>query len=111
MATRDNYNGVFTLTAPTGGVTAGTMKVIQGVVCLPEKTVAAGVTFPAVIWGRVKAAPAAGTATWTAGQKLYWVTASAHFSTAATGNVDYGVRAAADKASAATTGDIILHQA
>jgi predicted RecA/RadA family phage recombinase len=111
MATSDNYNGIIALVAPTGGVTAGTFKVIQGVICLPLDTASAAASFAALIWGRVKNAPKKAGATWTAGQKLYWSTGDSAFTPSATGNTDYGVRAAAAAASADTVGDVVIHQA
>jgi predicted RecA/RadA family phage recombinase len=108
MPSKDNFNGAIDFVAPTGGVTAGTFKVIQGCAVLPLKTASAAASFPGLIAGRVKNAPKVAGTTWTAGQKLYWVTASSAFSPASTGNTDYGVRAAAAALSAATTGDVIL---
>jgi predicted RecA/RadA family phage recombinase len=108
MASKDNFNGVITLVAPTGGVTAGTMVYIQAVACLPLETVSAGASFAALVCGRVKDAPKTTSQVWTAGQKLYWVAGTAKFSSASTGGTDVGARVAAAAISAAAVGDVLI---
>lgn len=106
MASSDNYEDTLELVAPTAGVVAGTCIRIGGIVCLPLLTAAATVAFPAKTTGRIKAATAA-TAAWVAGDKLYWDNAAAAFTKTATGNTACGY-AAAIKASATLTGDVLL---
>ena len=109
MASSDNFEGLVTLAAPTGGVSAGTMYSIGALVCLAMIDADATEDFTAKVQGRIKDAPKTGGTGlgWTAGDRLYWDDGESEFTTTATGNnaVAY---AAADAATGATTGDVIL---
>lgn len=105
-----DFSGVLTLTAPTAGVTVKVPVKIGGVVVLPLATAAGGATFQAQVLsahgGKVLhgATKVAGTA-WTAGTALYFHATNGWQTTATSATA--GFIAAADAASAATTGDVI----
>ncbi len=94
------------LTAPTGGVTAGTPLLIGALLVIPKVTAAETVAFAAYVNG-VHTVPKA-TGAWTEGASLYWDNAAKNFTTTATANYYAGVAAAA-AASGDTTGKILLN--
>lgn len=112
-ATIHDFDGVVTRTAPTGGVTVGTVLDIGTEILLPLETAAAGASFRALCLNAVsgkringiKAKGGTGYA-WTIGCRLYYDSTNDEFTTASTGNVLAAIAAAA-KAAATTTGDII----
>jgi hypothetical protein len=112
-ATIHDFNGVISVTVPTGGMTEGTVLDIGTLICLPLETKSAAATgrvlvlnaiVPKMIKGVTKEA---GTGfAWTLGQNLYWDAAGDRYTSSSTGNVLAAIAAAAATA-AATTGDII----
>jgi predicted RecA/RadA family phage recombinase len=100
------------ITAPTGGIAAGGLKLISGTLFFCPEAISAGAT-GAGYWkdSLLKGAPKAdGTGkAWVKGQKLYWDASAGKFTTTATGNTLRGI--AAETATAgATTGDVELLQ-
>ncbi len=110
MASRDNSKNPMQVTAPTGGVTAGSLKLISGVLFFFPEAITAGAT-GAGYWkdSIIKSAAKATGAAWVKGQKLYWSTANSNFTTTATGNTLRGF-AAETAASGDTTGTVELVQ-
>jgi predicted RecA/RadA family phage recombinase len=112
MASRSNSKNPMQITAPTGGCTAGGLKLISGILFFTPEAITAGST-GAGYWrdSIIKGAPKAdGTGKgWVKGQKLYWDSGAGKFTSTATGNT---LRAfAAEVATAgATTGDVELCQ-
>lgn len=109
-AKRDNTRNPMTVTAPTGGITALSFKLISGILFFFTEAISAGST-GAGYWKDtlVRGAPKATGAAWVKGQKLYWSTANSNWTTSATGNTLRGF-AAEDATSGATTGDVELCQ-
>ena len=112
MASRSNTKNPMQITGPTGGISAGGLKLISGTLYFCPEAIGAGATGPGY-WkdSLIKGAPKVdGTGkAWVKGQKLYWVTASGKFSTSATGNTLRGIAAEA-AAAGDTTGDVELLQ-
>jgi predicted RecA/RadA family phage recombinase len=112
MASRSNTKNPMQITAPTGGCTAGGLKLISGILFFtPEAITAAetgaGYWKDSLLKGVAKA-DGTGKA-WVKGQKLYWDASNSEFTTSATGNTLRGF--AAEVATAAsTTGDVELCQ-
>jgi hypothetical protein len=77
------------LTAPAGGVTAFTLKMMDTQdrpVVLPLATATSGVTFPALMEGGIDGAPIATTVACVHGAPLAWSTANSNFAEVATGS-------------------------
>jgi predicted RecA/RadA family phage recombinase len=110
MPSRDNSLNPMTVTAPTGGILAGTLKLISNILYFCPEAIGAGSTGPGY-WKDtiVRGAPKATGQAWAKGQRLYWSTANSNLTTTATGNTLRGFAAEA-ALSADTTGDIELHQ-
>ena len=108
MATSHDYDGCLIRVAPAGGATAGTIiaDATDKVVCLPLTTALSGANFTAKVEGRVNGVAANTAAAWTTGQPLAYATGSG-FTHIITGAVIVA-HAAAPRAIAATTGDVIL---
>ena len=98
---------VVTLTAPTGGVTAGVPKLIGNLLVVPQNTVAQGLPFDGHVLGQHLLPKATGQ-TWAEGANLYWDNTAGNFTTTATANYYAGVAAAA-AASGDTTGYVLLN--
>ena len=108
MATSHDYDGTLPRVAPSGGVTAGTIysDSTDKVTYLCMMTATSGSTFTAKVEGRVNGVAANTAAAWTAGQPLAYAAGSG-FTHIITGAVIVA-HAAAPRAAAATTGDVIL---
>jgi predicted RecA/RadA family phage recombinase len=112
MASRDNTKNPMQITAPTGGLTAGGLKLISGVLYFTPEAITAGQTGAgywkdSIIRGAKKAG---GTGkAWVKGQKLYWNTSNSEFTSSATGNTLRGF-AAETATAAAVVGDVELVQ-
>jgi predicted RecA/RadA family phage recombinase len=108
-ASKSNDEGVIVLTAPTGGVTFGDVKKIQGLVVMALNTLAAAATGTFLFRGLIRNATKVGSQAWTAGAVVYWDAGNSRFTTSATGNTKAGV-AAADAGSGAgvVLGDVFL---
>ncbi len=108
MATSHDYDGNIIRVAPASGVTAGTVyaDATDKVVYLAMTTAISGANFSAKVEGRVNGVAANTAAAWTAGQPLAYATSSG-FTHIITGAVIVA-HAAAARAIAATTGDVIL---
>ncbi len=98
---------VVDLTAPSGGVTAGLFYLIGVILVFANVTAEEGEKFAAVPSGLFDECAKATGSAWTEGAKLYWDDTNKRFTTSATGNTLVGF-AAADAASGATTGSVIL---
>lgn len=113
MAIKTNSQNPMPVGIPTGGVTANSFKLIQGILFFFTQAYSAGAT-GAGYWKdcKVKDAPKEnGTGkAWVAGQELYWDATAGKWTVDATGNTIRGF-AAADAAAGDTTGDVELHQA
>jgi hypothetical protein len=108
MSTSHDYDGTLTRVAPAGGVTAGTIYAdsTDKVVYLAMLTAISGANFTAKVEGLVKSVAANTASAWTAGQPLAYATGSG-FTHIITGGVIVA-HAAAPRAIAVTTGDVIL---
>lgn len=98
---------VLTLTAPAGGVVAGTCYLIGAILAFAKTTAAAGEEFEGARDGIYENAPAATGQAWTEGQKIYWDDTAKRFTSTATSNTLVGAAAGA-KASAAAVGIVLL---
>lgn len=108
MATKFIQTGdVVTLTAPSGGVVAGTPLKIGSLVVVPRTTAAQTVQFDADVTGVHTLPKATGTA-WTEGATLYFDTANSNFVTAQSATACRAGHAIAAAASGDTTGVVRL---
>lgn len=98
---------VVQLTAPSGGVTAGTALKIGSLIVVPRITAAQGAVFDADLNGVHLLAKATGTA-WTEGATLYFDTANNNFVTAASATACRAGHAVAAAASGDATGSVRL---
>ena len=98
---------VLTLTAPSGGVVAGTALKIGSLVVVPRTTAAQTLPFDGDVAGVHTLAKATGTA-WTEGQTLYFDTANNNFVTAQSLTASRAGQAAAAAASGDATGLVRL---
>jgi predicted RecA/RadA family phage recombinase len=96
-----------TLTAPSGGVVAGTAYLIGALVVVSQETKAQGLPFVAIRQGVFELAKVSAQA-WTEGATLYWDNTAKLFTTVATSNTSAGVAAAA-AANPSSTGLVCLH--
>jgi hypothetical protein len=99
-------------TAPAGGVTAFTLKMLDTQdrsVVLPLATATSGNTFPALVAGDLDGAPIATTVACVHGAPLAWSTTNSNFAEVATGT-SANTQAVADAviASGSTTASLIL---
>lgn len=101
----DNSRNPMTITAPTGGIAAGSFVLIQGILFFCPEAIAAGQTGTGY-WTKkvVRGAPKTTGSSWTKGQKLYWNNTTKKLTTASTGNTLRGF-AAEGATSDAETGD------
>lgn len=108
-ASKSNDEGVIVLTAPTGGLSYGSVVKIGGLVVMALGTIAAAATGPCMFRGMIRSATKVGSQAWTAGDIVYWDAGNSRFTKTSTGNTKAGV-AAADAGSGAgvTTGDVFL---
>ncbi len=97
-----------TLTAPTGGVVAGTPLLIGTLVVVPATTAAQTLPFDGHVEG-VFTCPKATGAAWTEGQVLYWDSAAGNFATAASATARRAGAAVVAAGSADTTGVVRLN--
>jgi len=97
---------VLPLTAPTGGVTAGTPVLIGGLLVVPQNTAAEGEPFEGMRTG-VHTLPKTSAQAWTQLAKVYWDNTNKVCTTTATSNTLIGV-AAAPAANPSATGDVVL---
>jgi predicted RecA/RadA family phage recombinase len=98
---------VLTLTAPTGGVVAGTAIKIGSLVVVPRETAAQTLPFACDVAGVHTLAKATGTA-WTEGATLYFDTANNNFVTAQSATASRAGHAVAAAASGDATGSVRL---
>lgn len=98
---------VVTLTAPSGGVVAGTCYLIGVLLVFSKSTVAAGAEFEGATEGVFEAAPKTTSQAWTEGAKLYWDDTTKKFTTTVGSNKAVGIAVSAELA-AATTGTVLL---
>jgi len=98
---------VLTLTAPTGGVVAGTPLLIGTLVVVPATTVAATLPFDGHVEG-VFSVPKATGATWSEGQVLYFDSAAGNFATAQSATARRAGAAVVAAGSSDTTGIVRL---
>ena len=108
MATIDNSQSPMAITAPTGGITAGSFKLIQNVLFFCPNAIAA-TEVGTGYWKNkiIRASPKTTGTAWTKGQALYWNNSTAKFQTNATGGTLRGF-AAESAASGDATGDVEL---
>jgi predicted RecA/RadA family phage recombinase len=97
---------VMTLTAPAGGVVAGTGVKIGDILVIPTISAAATAQFTGQRTGIVEHAKLAAQA-WTEGQQVNWDDTNKRFTTVTTGNFKAGV-AAAVAANPSNTGLVLL---
>lgn len=95
-----------TLTAPTGGVVAGTAYLIGNLLVVATTTVAQTLPFEGCVEG-VFTLPKATGQTWTEGALLYWDNTNKNLTTTSTSNYRVGCAVAA-AASGDTTGKVRL---
>ncbi len=112
MASLDNSLNPMLITGPTGGISAGSFKLINGILFFCPEAIAATETGAGYWKDRiVRGAPKAGGdgKAWAKGQKLCWDSGAGKFTSSATGNTIRGFAAEAAAADA-TTGDVELCQ-
>jgi hypothetical protein len=104
-----NYDVDVPMSAPAGGLTAGTLyyNATTKSVYLPMVTATSGNTATVRIFGKATAMPKSTAAAWVCGQGLNWVTSTSAFKVYTAGGVIHA-RAVADATAAATTGDVVL---
>jgi predicted RecA/RadA family phage recombinase len=98
---------VLTLTAPSGGVTAGAAVKIGSLIVVPTSSAAQTLPFEGALSGVFTLAKATGTA-WTVGATLYFDTANANFVTAQSATACRAGHAVAAAASGDATGQVRL---
>jgi predicted RecA/RadA family phage recombinase len=98
---------VITLTAPSGGVVAGTAVLIANLLVIPQETVAQTLPFSGYVTGIHTMVKATGTA-WLEGQILYWDDTAKKVTTVSTSNYRIGCAAVA-AASGDTSGTVRLN--
>lgn len=98
---------IIDLTAPAGGVVAGSVYLIGSLLVVANVSADAGDTFAAVRYGLYDNMAKATGSAWTEGAKLYWDDTNKRFTTTATANTLAGVAAAAATAGA-TSGSVLL---
>lgn len=104
-----NYLGpgdVLTLTAPTGGVVAGTAYLIGKLLVVAQNTVAQGLPFEGKRAGLFTLPKATGQ-TWTEGERIHWDNTAKNCTETATSNQLVGIAAAAAGTGDAT-GSVLL---
>lgn len=108
-----DFDGVVSITAPSGGLTVDTIVDFQDAIIMPLETKAAAATcrvlvLNAIASKKITGAPAEGGSglAWVALQVLYWDKTNNRWTTTASGNTATALAAAA-KAAAATTGNVI----
>lgn len=100
-----------TLTAPSGGVTAGTPVLIGRLLVIPKNTVAQTLPFDGYVGG-VHTVAKVGSQAWTEGANVYWDDTNKYFTTTATSNQYAGVALVAVGSGAGeTTGVIFFNKA
>ena len=71
---RSNFSGDLSLTAPTGGVTRGSLYLISGVYVMARETASAGDSFLAAVTGPVEVTKATGTGkSFVAGEEAFFL--------------------------------------
>lgn len=85
---------VMTFTAPSGGVVAGTPKLIGSLLVVPQNTVAQTLPFEGMTTGVHELAKVSAQA-WTEGVKIYWDNTAGNMTTTVGSNTLVGVAAAA----------------
>jgi predicted RecA/RadA family phage recombinase len=98
---------VLPLTAPTGGVVAGTAYKIGQVLVIATASVAQGLPFEGKRQGVFEVAKVSAQA-WTEGAVIYWDDTAKLFTTTATSNLAVGFAVAA-AANPSSTGKVCLH--
>lgn len=98
---------VATLTAPSGGVVAGTPVLIVDLLVIPRETVAQTLPFDGDVEGIHKGVPKATGQVWAEGAILYWDNTAGKFTTTATANRRAGAAVVA-ALSGDTTGTVRL---
>lgn len=112
MASKSNYEGTITATAPAGGVTAGTVvfNTSYRTLLLPLTSATSGATYTALADGCVVSAPVASGAAYAAGQSLGWSTANTNLGAIVTGTTaNAHAFPIAAVASGSTTADVVIH--
>lgn len=99
---------VVTLTAPSGGVVAGTCYLIGALLVFAKTTADEGEEFEGATTGVFEDVPKTTGQSWAEGTKVYWDNTNGLFTTTATGNTLVGVILSA-QASADTTGTVMLN--
>ena len=98
---------ILDLTAPSGGVVAGSFYKIGAIIVFANATAAEGDLFGASIKHAFDDVPAQTTQAWTEGAVVYWDDTAKLFTTTATANTKCGIATAA-KASAEALGSVRL---
>jgi predicted RecA/RadA family phage recombinase len=100
---------VLTLTAPTGGVVAGTAYLIGGMVVIAQETVAKTLPFDGYVTG-VHSVTKADSQAWTEGAVIYWDNSAKNFTTTTTSNFRAGIAVEAVASTGGlTTGKVRLN--
>lgn len=106
----ENYNSpgeIVELTAPSGGVVAGTAYKIGSLIVVATVTAAEAAKFSAFVGPGVVEHAKVSAQAWTEGVKLYWDDTAKNFTTTSSGNTLAGVAAAA-AANPSATGKVRL---
>ena len=97
---------VLTLTAPTGGVVAGTAYLIGGMVVVAQSTVAQTLPFDGYVTG-VHSMTKVGSQAWAEGALVYWDNSAKNFTTTATSNYRAGTAVVATGSGAGETVGVV----
>lgn len=111
-AKKDNFNGISSFTAPSGGVTIGVPLDIQDLTVVPMETASAtesfaGLTGPGVLLRDAPAASGTGTSA-TKGDKAYWDASADEYTPVASGNGTPVGWFYEDKTTSDTTVDLVI---
>ena len=107
MANFKQPGATLDLTAPAGGVTAGSFYLIGGIVVFAAATAAAAAQFPAINEGAFDECVANTGTAWAEGDTLYWDDTNSRFTKTTSGNTKCGIATAA-KASGTAVGAVKL---
>lgn len=97
---------VLTLTAPTGGVVAGTAYLIGGLLVIAQTTAAQTLPFDAYVTG-VHSVTKVGSQAWTEGAVVYWDNSAKNFTTVSTANYRAGIAVVAVGSGAGETVGVV----
>jgi len=97
---------VLEFTAPSGGVTAGTPKMIGQILVIPTVTAAVNVRFNGMVVGVFRVTKV-GSQAWTEGAVVFWDAGNSRFTTSGAGNFQAGIAVEAVGSGASETTGVV----